>query len=70
MLDVAFDELPPGGAEQMLPGELRPRQQQRHHVLQLIAEAERSARLVIARARPEAAAHVLIDEPPIDQYIE
>ena len=70
VLDVAFDELPAGGAEQMRSGEVGPRQQQRHHVLQLIAKAEGAARLVVARARPETAAHVLIDEPPVDQHVE
>ena len=70
VLDVAFDELPAGGPEQMRSGELGPRQQQRHHVLQLIAKAEGAARLVVARARPETAAHVLIDEPPVDQHVE
>jgi hypothetical protein len=53
------------GSDQMRSGEVRPRQQQRHHVLQLIAKAEGAAQLC-ACARPETAAHVLIDEPPID----
>ena len=70
VLDVAFDELPAGGAEQMRPGEIRPRQQQRHHVLQLIAKAEGAARLVVARARPQTAADVLIEEPPVDQHVK
>ena len=56
VLHVAFDELPSGGAQQVLAREIRPREQQRHHVLQLIAEAERAARLVVAGARPEPAA--------------
>ena len=54
VLHVAFDELPSRGAEQMLAREVGPGQQQRHHVLQLIAEAEGAARLVVAGARPEA----------------
>jgi len=40
VLHVALDELPPGGAQQMRPGEVWPRQQDRHHVLELIAEAD------------------------------
>jgi hypothetical protein len=70
MLNVALDELPAGGSEQMRPGELGPRQQHRHHVLQLIAEAEGSARLVVARPRPQTAADVLVNEPPVHQHVE
>jgi len=70
VLDVAFDELPAGGPDEMRSGEVGPRQHQRHHVLQLIAKPECSARLVVARARPETAAHVLIDEPPVDQHVK
>jgi len=70
VLDVAFDELPAGGPDEMRSGEVGPRQHQRHHVLQLIAKAEGAARLVVARARPETAAHVLIDEPPVDQHVK
>jgi hypothetical protein len=43
VLNVALDELTPGGAEQMFPCELGPSQQQRHHVLQLIAKTVGSA---------------------------
>ena len=45
-------------------------QQQRHHVLQLIAEAEGAARLVVAGARPEPAAEVLIEQPAVHQHVE
>ena len=43
---------------------------QRHHVLQLIAEAEGAARLVVAGARPEPAADVLIEQPAVHQHVE
>ena len=55
VLHVALDELPAGGAQQVLARELGPREQQRHHVLQLVAEAEGAAGLVVAGARPEPA---------------
>ncbi len=70
VLHVAFDELPSGSFEQMRPREFRPREQQCHDVLQLVAEAVRAARLVVTRARPEPAAHVLIDEPAVHQDIK
>ena len=43
---------------------------ERHHVLQLIAEAEGAARLVVAAARPQPAADVLIEQPPVHQHVE
>ena len=70
VLHVAFDELPAGGAQQVLARQVRPRQQQRHHVLQLIAEAEGAARLVVAGARPEPAADGLIEQPAVHQHVE
>ena len=45
-------------------------EKQRHHVLQLIAEAERAARLVIAGARPDAARQRLIEQPAVHQHVE
>ena len=47
-----------------------PRVEQRQHVLQLIAEAERAARLVRAAARPDAAAQRLVEQPAIDDQVE
>ena len=46
MLHVAFDELPRRGVQQVRAAEVRPRVQQRQHVLELIAEAERAAGLI------------------------
>ena len=43
---------------------------QRHRVLQLIAEAEGAARLVVAAARPETAGKSLIEQPAVGQHIE
>ena len=70
VLDVAFDELSSRGSKQMVAREGRPREQQRHHILQLIAEAECAAGLVVAAARPQPAADRLIQQPAIDQRIE
>ena len=54
MLHVAFDELPAGGDQQMLAQQLRSRERERHHILQLIAKAERPARLIEAASVPTA----------------
>ena len=70
VLDVAFDELPRRGQQQMRAAEIRPRVEQRQHVLQLIAEAERAARLVRAAPRPDAAAERLIQQPAIHDQVE
>ena len=43
---------------------------ERHHVLELVAEAEGAARLVVAGARPEPAAHVLVEQPAVHQQVE
>src|SRR5436190_119993 len=63
VLDVAFDELPCGGAKKVCACKFRPRERQRHDILQLIAEAECAARLVVAAACPEATADRLIQQP-------
>ena len=70
MLDVAFGELPRRRAQEVLPGEVRPGEQKRQRVLQLIAEAERTARLGVARPRPDAAAQGLIEQPPVHHHVE
>ena len=53
MLHVAFDELPAGGDQQMVAQQLRSSERQGHHILQLIAKAERPARLIEARPCPQ-----------------
>ena len=55
VLHVALDELPRRGAQQLLAQHLRPGEDEREHVLQLIAEAERAARLIERRPSPHAA---------------
>ena len=46
MLDVTFNELPRGGGEDVRPRDFGPRYAQRHHILQLIAEAIGAACLI------------------------
>ena len=69
MLHVAFAELMRGGAQEMLAGEGRLGMHQRHHILQLVAEAERSAGLVEPGASPQAAAQGLIQQPAVGHHV-
>jgi hypothetical protein len=52
VLDIPFPKLAARTQEQLGTQQPRLRVDQRHGVLQLIAEAESAARLVIAAARP------------------
>ena len=70
MLLVAFDELSAGRPHQMLARQFRACEEQREHVLQLIAKPERAARLIERAARPDATADVLIQEPLIDEHVK
>ena len=70
VLDVAFDELVAGRPQQVLAGEVRPGERERHRVLELVAEAERPAGLVVAGPRPQPAAQVLVEEPAVHQQVE
>ena len=70
MLDVAFEELMGGRAEEMAARDVGPRRDEREHVLELVAEAERAAGLVEARARPHARAERLVQQPPVHEDVE
>ena len=70
VLDVAFHELPPGSPQDVFARQVRSREQQRHHVLQLIAEPERAAGLIVATPRPQPATDGLVEQPPVGQRIE
>ena len=70
VLDVALDELASRSAEDVIARERRLAEEQRHHILQLIAKAIRAAGLIVPGARPQPAAHVLVQQPAIDQGIE
>jgi hypothetical protein len=54
----------------VLAGEVRPREHERQHILELVAEAIRTARLGVAGARPDAARQILVEEPPVNQEVE
>ena len=69
MLDVALDELSRRRAQQVLARHGRLRGDQRHAVLQLVAEAVGTARLVERRARPDAAGQRLIQQPAVQHDI-
>ena len=70
VLDIAFDELPGGAAQQVLAHQRRFRVHERHHVLQLVAEPEGATRLVRSAARPQAAGHRLVHEPAVGQHVD
>ena len=69
MLHVAFDELSRRGPQQMLACQRRPSRRQRHPVLQLVAEAIGTARLIERRARPDAADQRLIQQPAVQHDV-
>src|SRR5688572_21812597 len=69
MLNIALDELPRRRPEQMLARHRRAHGGERHAVLQLIAEAIGSARLIEGRAGPDAASERLIEEPSVQHDI-
>src|ERR1700694_4366618 len=70
MLDIAFAELTRRAAQQVLAREARLGVDERHRVLQLVAEAERGAGLVAPAARPQAARQGLVEEPAVREYVE
>ena len=70
MLDVALDELPRRGQQEMGTTQIRPRIQQRQNVLKLVAEPEGASRLVRSAAGPDATTERLIQQPPIDEEVE
>ena len=56
--------------EQMGTQEVGPREAERHRILKLIAEPERSARLVKGGSGPEPATEVLVHQPAVHQHVE
>ena len=70
VLHVALDELAARAAQQLLAHERRRGVHQRHRVLQLVAEAEGAARLVVAAARPQPAREGLVQQPAVGQHVE
>src|SRR5580658_2656643 len=70
MLHVTLNELAGSGPQQLLPSQLRPRDQQRHAVLELVAKAVGAAGLIKCRSRPHAADQRLIEHPAIQDDVE
>ena len=70
MLHVAGLELARRGVEDLPPRQVRVVHQIGQRVLQLVAEAERPARLVEAAAREQPAGQALVGQPRIDEMIE
>ena len=70
VLHVALDELAAGAAQQVLAQELGLGVHQRHPVLQLVAEAECAAGLVVAAAGPHAAGDGLVHQPAVGQQVQ
>ena len=70
MLDIAFAELMGRTAQQVLAHEAGLGMDKGHHVLQLIAETECAAGLVVSAASPQTAGQRLIQKPAVRQYIE
>src|SRR5438132_14046288 len=54
----------------MLAHETRLRVNERHHILQLISKTERTARLIVATARPETACERLVQQPAVGQHVD
>ena len=70
MLNISLRELTGRAQEQVLAHEMRPGVDERHHVLQLIAETEGAPRLVGCASRPKAARQGLVQEPAVGQHVE
>jgi hypothetical protein len=70
VLHVALDELVRGAQQQLLAQQLRLRMDGGHRVLQLVAEAERAAGLVVAAARPHAAGDGLVHQPAVGENVQ
>ncbi len=70
MLDVSLWELTGRAAEQVLAQELRLGVDERHRILQLIAETEGAPRLVVSGPGPDAARQSLVQEPAVGQHVQ
>ena len=70
MLDISFLELTGRAKEQVVAHQERLGVNERHHVLQLIAEAEGAPGLVISASRPKAARQGLVQKPAVREHVE
>ena len=69
MLNIAFDELSSGGAQEMFARRSGSRQRKCHDVLKLVAETVSAACLIKRRSRPNAADGRLIEQPAIEHDV-
>src|SRR6266478_5029519 len=69
MLHIAFAELMRRRTQEMLAGEGRLGMHQGHHILQLVAEAKRSAGLIETCTSPQTAAQGLIQQPAVGHHV-
>jgi hypothetical protein len=69
MLNVALDELLRRGSQDVVARQLWPRNGERHGVLELIAEAIGTARLIETRSPPIAASKRLIEKPAVEKDV-
>ena len=69
VLHVALGELPGRGAQKVGARHLRPREGQRHAVLQLVTEAVGAAGLIKPGPRPDPAGERLVHEPAVQEDV-
>ncbi len=70
MLDISLLELMGRAQKKVLAHEPRLGMDERHHVLQLVAEAECAPGLVVSGPRPQAACKGLVDKPAVGQRVD
>src|SRR5574341_625466 len=70
VLDVPLLELTGRAAEEVLAYEVWLGVDERHHVLQLVAETEGAPRLVVSAPRPKTARESLVHKPAVGQHVE
>ena len=70
VLHVAFLELVRSCEQDLFARDFRTAVDERHHVLQLIAETKRAARLIKRGARPDATRKCLVKQPAIEHRVE
>jgi hypothetical protein len=70
MLDISLLELTGSAEEEVLAHEERLSVDERHHVLQLIAETEGAPRLIVSVPGPKSARYSLVQEPAVGQDID
>ncbi len=70
MLHVSIGKLTARAAEQVLTHQPGLGMHERHHVLQLVAEAKSTSRLIISTARPQTARERLVEEPAVGEDVD